>query len=418
MVNALDNMLCPPVCRNVDLAAKWRKRKPKKSITKMQRRRHNMESITQKTKVLHVGIDTHKDTNSVCCYDAETDEYKYEHKTKAENANVIKYLRSVEKQEGDVLFVCGYEAGPTGFSLYRALQKEGISCVVIAPTSLKKSASEKKRKNDRIDAKRLAKSLFTKDYKEVHVASEKEESIKEYCRMRRSTAEKLKTAKQELLAFLLRENKKYGGAAYWTKTHRKWLSEVAFGEKYLNEAFAEYLVSVNTLEERLKRIDKRLEEIAQDEAVSEKVSKLVCFSGIDTLTAVSIASEAGDFSRFACAWHFSNFVGLTVGEDSSGGKEKRLGITKAGNRYLRRLFIEGAKSIKRTNARGEKSKRLIERQKGQDARVVAYADRCRFRLRSKMTRMEMRGKNANVASTAAARELACFVWGMMTGNIA
>lgn len=377
-----------------------------------------MEIITQKTKVLHVGIDTHKDTNSVCCYDSENDEYKYEHKMKAENANVIKYLKSIQKQEGDVVFLCGYEAGPTGFSLYRALQKENIACVVIAPTSLKKSASEKKRKNDKIDAKRLAKCLFSKDYKEVHVASEKEESIKEYCRMRRSVMTMLKRAKQELLSFLLRENKKYSGATYWTQAHKKWLNEVTFEQEYLNEAFTEYLVSVNMLEDRLKKIEKRLEEIAEDKIVNEKVSKLVCFSGIDTLTAISIASEVGDFSRFARAWDFSNFVGLTVGEDSSGGKDKRLGITKAGNRYLRRLFIEGAKSIKRTNVRGEKSKRLIERQKGQDSRVIAYADKCRFRLKNKMMRMEMRGKNANVASTAAARELSCFVWGMMTGNIA
>ena len=117
-------------------------------------------------------------------------------------------------------------------------------------------------------------------------------------------------------------------------------------------------------------------------------------------------------------WDFSNFVGLTVGEDSSGQREKKLGITKSGNRYLRRLFTESAKSIKKTNPRGEKSKRLIKRQEGQDPKVIAYADKCRMRLRNKMFRLEMRGKLPNVASTAAARELACFVWGMMTDNIA
>ena len=121
--------------------------------------------------------------------------------------------------------------------------------------------------------------------------------------------------------------------------------------------------------------------------------------------------------RFEKAWHFSNFIGLTVGEDSSGSREKFLGITKAGNCYLRKLFIEAAKSIKQSNPRGEKSKRIRERQEGNSPEVIAYADKCHYRLKKKIVCLENRGKPANVATTAAARELACFVWGMMTDNI-
>ena len=153
----------------------------------------------------------------------------------------------------------------------------------------------------------------------------------------------------------------------------------------------------------------RLEEIAEDGEVKAKVKKLTCFCGIDTLTAVSIVSEVGDFMRFSRAWDFANFVGLSVGEHSSGCRERRLGITKSGNCYLRRLFAESVKSIKRTNVRFKKSKRLLDRQKGNDPKVIAYADRCRYRLKHKMMSLENRGKSANVASTAAARELACFV---------
>ena len=81
---------------------------------------------------------------------------------------------------------------------------------------------------------------------------------------------------------------------------------------------------------------------------------------------------------------------------------------------MRRLLTECAKSIKKTNLRGEKTRRLVERQKGKEALVVACADRCRRRLRGKIAHLELKGKNANIATTAAARELACFVWGMMT----
>ena len=55
----------------------------------------------------------------------------------------------------------------------------------------------------------------------------------------------------------------------------------------------------------------------------------------------------------------------------------------------------------------------------QNPEIIAYADKCRQKIKHRMTNLEIRnGKNANVATTAGARELACFVWGMMTGNVA
>lgn len=368
--------------------------------------------------IVYVGIDVHKDTYSICCYKSREDRFYYEKKLVAESKRVIKYLESVEKEFGeDTLFVCGYEAGPTGFGLYRDLQKAGYSCVVMAPTSLKHSANQKI-KNDRVDAKFLAKTLFTKDYSSVNVTTEHEEAIKEYCRMRLSLKAELKKAKLVMQSFLLRLGKVYTEGKTWTVRHREWLQKVHFEEEYLNEAFNEYMISINTYENRIKSIENRLTEIAQDICIKEKVEKLVCFCGIETVSAVSIVSKVGDFNRFEKAYHFSNYVGLTCGEESSGKKEQRLGITKTGDKELRRLLTESAKSIKQTNSQGRKSKRLRDRQKDKDPLVVAYADKCRQRLKNKIMHLELRGKSPNVATTAAARELACFIWGMMTNHIA
>ena len=412
LLKALDNMLCLLIfLQKHGFSLKLGKIKLNQKHYQNAKRRHNMEII------IYVGMDVHKDSYSLCCYDPRSDRYLYEHKMKSTTANVIKYLENVKKQLGDVMFVCGYEAGPTGFGLCRELLRKDISCVVMAPTSLKRNANYKV-KNDKVDARLLAKDLFTHDYSPVHLSSPKEEAIKEFCRMRRSIMTELKTAKQVMLAFLLRQGKHFDGKSYWTGEHKRWLKEISFEQPYLQEAFDEYVIGVNELEARLKRIENRLEEIAKDEEVEVKVKKLICFCGIDTLTAVSIVSEVGDFMRFARAWDFANFVGLSVGERSSGGKERHLGITKSGNCYLRRLFMESAKSIKKTNVKFKKSKRLLDRQKGNDPKIIAYADKCRYRLKHKMMNLENRGKASNVASTAAARELACFVWGMMTDHIA
>ena len=178
------------------------------------------------------------------------------------------------------------------------------------------------------------------------------------------------------------------------------------------------MISVNTLEQRIKTIENRLKEISQDSCVKEKVDRLVCFCGIETVSAVTIISRVGDFNRFAKAYHFSNYLGLTCGEDSSGQKEKHLGTKKTGDKEIQRLLTECAKSIKKTNLKGKKSKRLLDRQKDKDPLVIAYADKCRYRLRSKIAHLELKGKSPNVAATAAARELACFIWGTMTNHIA
>lgn len=106
------------------------------------------------------------------------------------------------------------------------------------------------------------------------------------------------------------------------------------------------------------------------------------------------------------------------GEDSSGNDQTRLGITKAGNRHVRTLLVETAQSYSR-GVIGHKSKELKARQAGNTLQVIAYADKANERLRRKYYKMVLgQNKKHNVAKTAIARELACFMWGMMTDRTA
>ena len=126
--------------------------------------------------------------------------------------------------------------------------------------------------------------------------------------------------------------------------------------------------------------------------------------------------ETGDFARFAKGNIYAAFLGLAPGEDSSGPKTNRMGLSKAGNGHLRKLLIEAAGGICKGMV-GHKSKDLKARQKGNTAEVIAYADKANTRLRSRYYKFIRHGKARNVAVAAIARELACFVWGMMTDNI-
>ena len=121
---------------------------------------------------------------------------------KATTKAVIKYLEVIKKKhKEEILFACGYEAGPTGYGLCRGLQKAGYGCVVMAPTTMSNPDGKKRVKTDRIDARAIARILAYKSYSQVHLPSEEMEALKEYTRARDAKKRMFKKAKQELYFF-------------------------------------------------------------------------------------------------------------------------------------------------------------------------------------------------------------------------
>jgi len=179
-----------------------------------------------------------------------------------------------------------------------------------------------------------------------------------------------------------------------------------------NETLEEYLLEYKHLKDLIERLDKRIEELAIKPEYKDNIKKLTCFTGIKTYTALATIVEIGDFKRFEKAYNFSSYLGLMPGDHSSGNNNITLSITKAGNSHVRRLLIEAAQSFTKGKI-GYKSKALKNRQEGNDAKVIAYADKANERLRRKYYSMILKGKNHNVTKTAIARELSGFIWGMM-----
>lgn len=375
------------------------------------------------TRIVYIGMDVHKDTYSLCSFDSHENYMFSEITVKAETIQVLTYIKNIEHRfkDDDVSVVCGYEAGPTGFSLCRDLLKKDISCVVMAPSSLPKSPDDKKRKTDKIDARNLALHLAHHTYKAVNVLSPEMETIKELTRTRASALKAQKRSKQNLLSFLLRKGMVYpygGRAKYWTQKFYAWMKTLEFTNAVERYSFEEYLTEVNHQMSRVSRLDEKIAEVAENPLISEDVKKLCCFSGISTLTAVSFISEIGDFTRFEKANYFASYLGLCPGLHSSGLTNQNRGITKSGNTNLRRLLIEAAQSMSHSQKCGKKSQRLLSKQRGQDPTIIAYADKATERIKRKRNSMIFRGVNTNKATTAAAREMACFIWGMMTNHIA
>lgn len=367
------------------------------------------------TSILYVGMDVHTTNYTLCCYSIEKGQVFAQTQVSPDYTQILKYIDTMRLRYDDVHFLCGYEAGCLGYSLYNQLTSNDVDCVILAPTTMPATRKGKQIKNDKRDAANIAKCLAYGTYSPVYVLSGDDNAVKEYIRMRDDGKDTLKRIKQRLLALCTRHGKHFSeGGSYWTQKHLAWLDKLDFGNAILQETFREHIILYHQACDKVAMYDRRIEELANREEYAEKVKMVTCFLGIKTHTALAAIVETGDFKRFAKAENYASFLGLVPGENSSGDSVQRMGITKAGNTHLRSLLVEAANCYGRGSP-GKKSKALSARQAGNKPEVIAYADKANERLRRKFYRIQFRSKR-NIAVVAVARELACFIWGMMTGN--
>ena len=369
-------------------------------------------------RILKIGLDVHSTNYTICVAEPKLEDepdYLYEIEADPDVKNILSVVEKLKKKYPDdhLDIVCGYEAGCLGYTLYHELKQSGVKCVILAPSTMEMRGG-KRIKTDKRDARLIAKCLCTGGYSAVYVPTARDEEIREYLRMRDDHKAQQKVIKQQINAFCLRHGYKYEKSK-WTGSHLKWLNDLSVSAA-LREVLEEYLITYRYLTDRIEQFDRRIEEFASEGAYCDKVQKLGCFIGIKTHAALSLMVEICDFTRFSKGNIFASYLGLTPGEHSSSDSVNRTGITKSGNKHIRTILVESSQGICKGRV-GMKSKELSSRQKGNAPKVIAYADKANERLRRKYYRMVFKGKQKSVAVTAVARELACFIWGMMTDHI-
>ena len=372
-------------------------------------------------RIVYIGMDVHTSNYTLCSldpgYGVKKDNYFAEVQfTNNFVTNVVNYVSNLKKKMKDCEFVCGYEAGCLGYSTYKDLTKAGIKCVIMAPSTMAVQKGGKKVKNDRRDARVIAQCLAYQTYKEVYVLSEHDDAVRGYLRMQDSHNKALKRIKQQIIAFCTGHGLFSPTKSNWTVAHLKWLKDLKFNDPVEQEILNEYLSSLTFLSDKIKAMDVRIEELASEKQYCENVKKLRCIKGIETNVALTLLAEIGDFNRFSKPTDFAAYLGLIPGEQSSGDKVRGTGITKAGNSTLRQKLTEAAKGYWRGRI-GMKSATFKKFEKELPKEVTEYALKANTRLQRKFFNMtHVKGKNMNVAASACAREMACFVWGLITNH--
>jgi hypothetical protein len=204
-----------------------------------------------------------------------------------------------------------YEAGPTGYELARLLHRMSVGCEVIGPTLIPTAPGDRV-KTDSRDCRRLARLHRAGELVAIRIPTVAEEAVRDLCRARVDLVADRTRARHRLSKFLLRHGEVWrGGATAWTVAHERWLLTRRFDDPALTATDGHYRAVLDARDAQLEAIQADLATWYGRPPLADAVARLAAYRGVTRLGALTLASEVGDWRRFASAPQFMGFCGLT-----------------------------------------------------------------------------------------------------------
>lgn len=306
----------------------------------------------------------------------------------------------------DRLTFC-YEAGPTGYGLYRQIKGLGHGCSVVAPSLIPKKPGDRVKTNRR-DAVSLAKLLRAGELTAVWVPDRGHEAMRDLTRARGTAVIDLRAKRQQVSAFLLRQGRHYPeNRKTWSTAHMNWLASQKFEYAQQRLVFEEMMLAVRQAQERQQRLEEAIRSAVPEWSLAAMVTALMAMRGLDLISVATLLAEIGDLSRFRTAHELMAYLGLVPSEDSTGDTVRRGPITKAGNPRARHMLVECCWSYQHPPRVGAHKQHKVDAAPPA-VREIAWKAQCRLYKRYRA--LIRRGKLKTVAITAVARECAGFIW--------
>lgn len=291
---------------------------------------------------IYAGIDAHLKQWNVAIYLGKRF-YKV-FQQEAEPMVLIRYLRS---HFPEATYQVGYEAGYFGFGAQRIFAQHGITCKVFNPADIPTSDKERRRKADRMDAKKIGKALIEDQLRGIFIPSVEQEADREIVRYRIVTAKKEVTrAKQRIKAFLVfkgrsKEIPNYA-KPYWSKETVGQIEALHWTCESDKIKLSFLLQDWQHHKEQLKRVDQQIIHLSRQPRYASQVKRLRTIPGVGLLTAMVLLTEIIDMDRFENLDKLSSYVGIVPDTASSADKERNRGLTNRANQPLRSLLIQSA----------------------------------------------------------------------------
>ena len=363
--------------------------------------------------IIHVGMDVHKESITLAVLPADAKAPTHVDRLPNDLPKLKRYLERVATR--GTVRVC-YEASGAGYVIHRALRGWGMACDVIAPSLIPKRPGVQ-RKHDKRDATDLARLYRAGELTPVRIPTEAEERVRDVVRCRETFQREILKSRHYILKFLARRGFVFREGTNWCTPHLQWLQHLTTERSPLAPAdrlvFREYHALLLYKLQRRDELDREIVRLAELPTLKPMVQRLQCFRGISLHSAMVLATEIVDWRRFERAGQLASYVGLVMRESSSGERERRGSITKAGNSHSRHVLVQAAWSYRHRPAISVDLKR---RQVGQPPAVLTHAWKAQHRLHQRFNHLTYR-KSPQIAVVAVARELVGFLWSVLQEEI-
>ena len=285
-----------------------------------------------------------------------------------------------------------YEAGFSGFWIYDELTEREIDCLVVSPADILRGDKDKRFKTDRKDSKQLALKLRAGLLEGIYIPEKTQREHRALIRLRNKLVKdrtRVKNyIKSNLMFFGKVISKDCEDGRCWSKRFVQDLSEIKYLTRCGQYVVKELLEMLSVYDQAIKSVENEIKQLSTTLHYKQDVKILSSVPGISTLSAMTILTEIGDFKRFEDTNKLKSYVGLIPQEHSSGEKEIKTGITRRGNKFLKRIIVEASwVAIRKDKTLLSTYTKLKRRMKGSKA-IIVIAEILLNRIRSIMRRRE------------------------------
>jgi transposase len=289
---------------------------------------------------IYVGIDNHKKNWKVNILVGEID-----HKTFTQNSDPKKLSSYLCKNFPNGNYYSAYEAGYSGFWAHEQLEALGIKSIIVNPADVPTMDKERRTKNDRVDCRKIARSLRNGDLKGIYTPSREIQEDRTLLRLHiQLTKEqtRIKNQIKAILGFYGIEIPEEKVKSHWSREFIRWLGTVKFTTESGKLALSIQTERLLSLRDRIAGLIKQIRLLSKTDRYKESIELLSSISGIGLLTAMHLIVEIVDINRFKNLDELASYIGLSPGEHSSADKISNGKMTKRGKGHIRYLLIEAA----------------------------------------------------------------------------
>jgi transposase len=236
----------------------------------------------------------------------------------------------------------GMEACAGAHFLGRALREQGHDVRLMPAQYVKPYV--KTNKSDYIDAEAIAEAVQRSNMRFVPIKTEEQLDLQAVHRVREHWVRRRTAVVNQIRSLLLERGLTLPKGRWHVDQELPGILED--GDLNLSGSFrallAQLKLELDQLSARIKSMDAVIE---QTVAENEACQRLTTIPGIGPVTATALVAAVGNASSFRRGRDLAAWIGMVPREYSTGGRQRLLGISKRGNRYLRRLFVQGARVV-------------------------------------------------------------------------